>query len=47
MVYLRKDVVDAMYKAGLRSDKWQDFVNDVVMEKLQEMGKEVGESLCL
>ena len=37
---MRKGVVDALYKAELDSSKWQDFVNDTVLEKLDEMGKE-------
>ena len=45
MIYLRRGVIDALYKAGIESDKWQDFVNDAVMEKLEAMGKEGGKRI--
>lgn len=40
MIYLRKDVVDALYKAEIESSKWADFVNDAVLEKIEREKKD-------
>ena len=34
MVYLRKEVVDALYDAGVNSDDWQDYVNEAILEAI-------------
>jgi hypothetical protein len=39
MIYLRKKVVDALFRAGISSDQWGDFVNEAVLEKI-ERGEE-------
>jgi len=34
-LYLRKDVMDEMYAAGITADKQREFVNEAVKEKLE------------
>ena len=34
MIYLRKEVVDALYKAGIKSDEWPRYVSNAVLEKI-------------
>jgi len=35
MIYLRKEVIDALYEAGIKGSEQSDFVNEAVMEKIE------------
>lgn len=39
-MYLRKDVMDALYKAEIEPSKWAEFVNEAVLEEIEREKKE-------
>ena len=36
MIYLRKEVIDALYEVGIKGSEQKDFVNDAVLEKIKK-----------
>ena len=34
-MYLRKETIDALYNAGIKPDRWADYVNEAVLEKIK------------
>ena len=39
-MYLRKETIDALYNAGIEPDRWADFTNEAIVEKIKREKKD-------